>query len=244
MLLKACLNGNRTSAEHCALPVTPAQLAADVVAVRAAGAGAVHVHVKDTSGVDTFDPDHMAAALQAIRDVSPQMPVGVTTAARALSDPTERVAAIRAWRVLPDFASVNWHEDGAEVVSAALLERGVGVEAGLWHAEAVAAWATSPLRRKCLRVLIELPDGLDAARTVDSADQLLSLVRDVERDSLPILLHGEGSSCWPALRYAATAGLATRIGLEDTLQMPVGSPAPDNASLVRAAMTIIEGSVA
>lgn len=93
-------------------------------------------------------------------------------------------------------------------------------------------------------MLIELPDGLDAARTVDSADQLLSLVRDVERDSLPILLHGEGSSCWPALRYAATAGLATRIGLEDTLQMPVGSPAPDNASLVRAAMTIIEGSVA
>lgn len=41
--------------------------------------------------------------------------------------------------MLPDFASVNWHEDGADEVAAALLEIGVGVEAGLWHVDAALA---------------------------------------------------------------------------------------------------------
>ena len=49
-LLKACLNGPRRPGAHPALPVTPTQLAADVPRVVAAGAGAVHLHVKDADG--------------------------------------------------------------------------------------------------------------------------------------------------------------------------------------------------
>lgn len=47
MRLKACLNGVRRPAEHPALPVTPAGLAADVGRAVTAGADAVHLHVKD-----------------------------------------------------------------------------------------------------------------------------------------------------------------------------------------------------
>jgi hypothetical protein len=54
----------------------------------------------------------------------------------SLPDPSERVAAIEAWTTLAA-ASVNWHEDGADEVAAVLCGRGVGVEAGLRHAEAV-----------------------------------------------------------------------------------------------------------
>ena len=54
--------------------------------------------------------------------------------------------------------------------------------------------------------------------------------------SVPVLLHGEGSSCWPALRHARSLGLATRVGLEDVLVLPDGSPAPDNSALVIAAL--------
>jgi uncharacterized protein (DUF849 family) len=56
-----------------------------------------------------------------------------------------------------------------------------------------------------------------------------------------VLLHGEGTSCWPALRHAARRGLATRIGLEDVLELPDGTPAPDNAALVRAATRVLRG---
>lgn len=58
---------------------------------------------------------------------------------------------------------------------------------------------------------------------------------------VPMLLHGEGSSTWPALRCAGAWGLATRIGLEDVLTLPDGSSAPDNAALVRAAWALLEG---
>lgn len=240
MLLKACLNGARRPAEHAGLPITAAELASDAAEVHAAGVGAVHLHVKDHAGADTLEAVEVAAALEAVRRAMP-LPVGVTTGAWASPVPAERVAAIERWTALPDFASVNWHEDGAEEVAAALLARGVAVEAGLWHEDAAAAWLASPHRHRCLRVMIELPDGLDPAPTRASAELLLNLIRKPAGgrtpDLPPILLHGEGSSCWPALRFAAEAGLDTRIGLEDTLLLPDGSAAPNNRALVEAALT-------
>ena len=224
------------------MPKTPAALARDVVAVRAAGANAVHLHVKDPGGVDTLGAEELTTVLQAVR-AAVAIPVGVTTGAWALPDPGERVAAIQSWTTLLDFASLNWHEEGADEVAAALLGRGVGVEAGLWHAQGVEAWLSSPYRDHCMRVLLELPDGLDESDTQAEADRLLAQVREGVRgrpaSALPVLLHGEGTTCWPALRLAARLGLDMRIGLEDTLEMPDGSLARDNAALVAAARDLI-----
>ena len=236
-LLKACLNGPRTPEEHPALPVTPEQVAADVVRVVGAGAGAVHVHVKDDAGRDTFDGDRLVEVLRAVRAVS-DVPLGVTTGAWALPGLEDRVRAVEGWTALPDFASVNWHEDGADEVAAALLARGVAVEAGLWHEEGAAAWRGSPLRDRCLRVMLELQDGAGDRGTRAAAVALRGAVGPLAPGQ-QLLLHGEGSTCWPALELAAVWGLATRIGLEDTLTLPDGSPAPDNAALVDQARRLI-----
>ncbi|CAN5438942.1 hypothetical protein BH24ACT9_BH24ACT9_09320 [soil metagenome] len=155
-----------------------------------------------------------------------------------MPDPDARLEAIRCWSVLPDFASFNWHESGAEQAAAALLDRGIGVEAGLWHADAVAAWRRSPVRDRCSRILIELPDGLDDVQTVTQAELLLAELSAAGSD-LPVLLHGEGTSCWAALRHAGRSGLDTRIGLEDVLHLPDGSRAPDNPALMYAARALL-----
>ena len=243
MLLKACLNGARLPAEHMALPATPEALARDVALVAAAGAGAVHFHAKNSAGLDTLEKDDLAAALVAARSARPAVPLGVTTGAWAVAEPENRATLVRTWSVLPDFASVNWHEPGAEALTAALLERGVEVEAGLWHEEAVESWLGSPHRANCFRVLLELPDGLDVTESRQNADTLLAAIGEV-RDQAQVLLHGQGSSCWPTLRYGAERGLATRIGLEDTLELPDGSLAPDNLALVHAAFDIIRAIAA
>jgi uncharacterized protein (DUF849 family) len=65
---------------------------------------------------------------------------------------------------------------------------------------------------------------------------LLNLVRRDADAAMPVLLHGEGSTFWPVLRHARSLGLATRVGLEDVLVLPDGSPAQDNAALVVAAL--------
>ncbi|MDT0276310.1 3-keto-5-aminohexanoate cleavage protein [Blastococcus goldschmidtiae] len=235
MLIQACPNGPRRPGDHPALPVSPAAVARDAAAVVAVGARELHVHPKDDAGADSLHPAHVAEVVTAVRAAVPGVPIGVTTGAWALPDPGERVEVIRRWTVLPDHASLNWHEDGADDVAAALLDRGVQIEAGLWHLEGVAAWQASPHRDSCLRVLLELPDGLDGAAAEAEAARLLAAVGK----GRPVLLHGEGSSCWPVLRSAVRRGLDTRIGLEDVLSLPDGAPAPDNAALVTAATAIV-----
>ncbi|HEV7626225.1 MAG TPA: 3-keto-5-aminohexanoate cleavage protein, partial [Streptomyces sp.] len=55
----------------------------------------------------------------------------------------------------------------------------------------------------------------------------------------PVLLHGEDEGAWPVLRLAALRGLDMRIGLEDVLQLPDGTPTETNADLVLAARDVI-----
>jgi uncharacterized protein (DUF849 family) len=175
-------------------------------------------------------PSAVARTVLAIRDAAPGLPIGVITGERVLPSVRERVLAIESWDVLPDFASVNWHDDGATDVAAALLDRGIAVEAGLHSLRAARAWTTSPLRDECLRVLVRL----SSAAPLSLADEILEEVGE-----FPTLLHGDGDSCWPALEYALSLGLDIRIGLEDTLELPDGSPAAGNVELVQAALALV-----
>ncbi|WP_169731562.1 3-keto-5-aminohexanoate cleavage protein [Streptomyces glaucescens] len=230
-MVQVCLNGPRGAADSAVVPLTPEAMAEEAARAVAAGATDLHVHPKTPCGRDTMSARVVAATLEAIRARVP-VPVGVTTGAWAEPDPAARLARVREWTVLPDHASVNWHEPGAEEVAAALLERGVGVEAGIWSGtDGAARFARSPLGPRVLRVLAEVTDA-DAA--AESARALLSgLGRAHGR---PVLLHGEDAGAWPVLRLAGRLGLATRIGLEDTLALPDGRRAPSNAELVRAGL--------
>ncbi|GFG55819.1 hypothetical protein CQY20_29130 [Mycolicibacterium agri] len=232
--VKACINGARTPDQHPALPVSPQQIADAALAVHRAGAKAVHLHPKTADGVDSLHPDVVGAAVDAARHGVPGLPIGVTTGAWALPDPEQRLRTVEGWRVRPDFASVNWHEDGAEPLAKLLLGMGIGVEAGIFHAEAAEAWAESEVAEHCLRVMVEL--GPDADTTV--ADDVLSAVMAAGSPA-SVLLHGVDESCWPLLQHAGARGVQTRIGLEDTLLLPDGSPAPDNAALVSAAIELL-----
>jgi uncharacterized protein (DUF849 family) len=232
--VKACINGVRTPDQHPGLPVTPEQLAAAALAAHRAGAKAVHLHPKTQYGVDSLEPDIVAAAVSAVRHGVPGLPLGVTTGFWALPDAHARLETVKSWEVLPDFASVNWHEAGSEELAEFLLGRGVGVEVGIWNAESAAAWAASDLAPHCMRVMVELgPDGDGAA-----ADTLLDQVKAAGSPA-PVLLHGLDDSCWPLLEHAGRRGLQTRIGLEDTLVLPDGSAAPDNGALVTAALDVL-----
>jgi uncharacterized protein (DUF849 family) len=232
--VKACINGARTPDQHPNLPVTPEQLAAEAVAAHRAGAKAVHMHPKTDDGADSLQPDVVAAAVSAVRHAAPGLPVGVTTGYWALPDADQRLRAVDGWSVLPDFASVNWHEPGSQDLAELLLSKGLGVEVGIFHAEAAASWGASEIAKHCLRVMIELQADGDTA----TADDLLSQVLAVGSPA-PVLLHGQDESCWPLLKHAGVRGVQTRIGLEDTLLLPDGSTPNGNAALVSAAVQLL-----
>ena len=235
MILQAALNGARAPAEHPALPVHPDQLAADAKACAAAGAGAVHFHVRAPDGRESLAAADVARAVNVVRSASRGTPAGISTGAWIEPDPDRRLAQIRRWRVLPEFASVNFDEPGAVEVAEELLELGIGVEAGVSGTAAAEVLARSGLEDHCLRVLLEPsePDVLSALETVAAMERIL------ERAGPPRLLHGTGATAWPLLREAVRRGYDARIGLEDTLQLPEGTAARDNLELIRAARTWI-----
>ncbi|MFG2355479.1 3-keto-5-aminohexanoate cleavage protein [Streptomyces sp. NPDC048521] len=233
-MVQVCLNGRRSAADGAGVPMSPEDLARSAAEAVAAGATSVHVHPKTPCGHDSLSPRVLAPALEAIRARVP-VPVGVTTGAWAEPDPAVRLARVREWSVLPDFASVNWHEPGAEEVAAQLFDMGVGIEAGIWSGtDGVARFAVSPLGPRVLRVLAEVTDP-DPATAEASARALLAELGTAF--GRPVLLHGEEGGTWPVLRLAVRLGLATRIGLEDTLLLPDGRPAASNAQLVAAAVS-------
>jgi len=232
--VKACINGARTPDQHPNLPVTPDQLAAAALAAHGAGAKAVHMHAKNADGVDSLLPEHVDGAVSAVRHAAPGLPLGVTTGYWALPDVDARLRAVDGWTVLPDFASVNWHEPGSEELARLLLSKGLGVEVGIFHTEAAESWAASEMAAHCMRVMIELQADGDIA----TADDLLGQVLEAGSPA-PVLLHGFDESCWPLLEHAGARGVQTRIGMEDTLRLPDGSTAPDNAALVSAAVQLL-----
>jgi uncharacterized protein (DUF849 family) len=233
-LIQAAINGSRARTEHPALPVSPIEQAEESLAAVAAGARAIHVHVRDGAGRESLAAEDVAAALRAIRAACPGVPVGVSTGAWIVRDEVLRHALVEAWNVLPDYVSVNVHEDGAEALMSAMLDRGVGIEAGVWDAQGARTLVAGGLAAECLRLLLEPAGGRG-----DVLANLLEMESALARVDGPRLLHGAGPSTWPMIELAARRGYDTRIGLEDSLTLPDGSPAPGNAALVAAAVEIV-----
>jgi uncharacterized protein (DUF849 family) len=236
-LIKACLNGNRPKLVHEGVPVTPEELAEDARRVVAAGAGALHVHPRDSDGRETLDSAACGRALETIRESVPEIPVGISTAAWIEPCTEQRLDAVASWTVLPDFASVNVFEEGAEELCNALAARHIGIEAGIWRLEDAETFVDGNLAPLCLRVLIEAQEA-ESATAVAAAVQMDALL-DGAHIRVPRVWHGEGISTWAVIAAALERGRDIRVGLEDTLVLPDGTPAASNAELVATAFGLV-----
>jgi uncharacterized protein (DUF849 family) len=141
----------------------------------------------------------------------PRIPVGVTTGAWIEPDLGRRMDLIRSWRVRPDFASVNLSDRGAPEVARLLLDRGVGVEAGLWNPDDVDRLTATGFAPQCERLLVEVfalePEA--AVAQAEDVDQAL------DRTELPgrRLHHGLGPATWAVVEAAVRRGHDVQVGL-------------------------------
>ena len=237
MLIKAAINGGRTRNDHAAVPVSPAELAADVVQCLKAGAGAVHLHVRSTSAdhseKESLDAEDVSRTIPAVLAVAPSEQIGISTGAWILPHPA-RLESATNWAVLPGFASVNFGEEGATELAKLLLSRGVEVEAGLCDADAAQIFLQSGLAMRCIRVLLE-PQEQEMKHALETVNAMERILESGGGD-LPFLLHGTQATAWPMMDEAIARGYDVRIGLEDTLVMPDGRIAKDNVDLVSEAV--------
>lgn len=214
-MLQACLNGSRTAEEHPALPLTPERLAEDAADVAALGVTSVHIHPRDVIGAPTLVGPEVATTIATVRAAVPGIEISVST--NVLSNRTTLIAS---WAPLaagrPDIASVHVGEPGWRELAQALRQVNVGVELVV----------NAPIN------LEDLPPGTTRITVTANLQNAETLLQQVEPLGLPILLHGRDGDAWPVLTYAATLEHSVRMGLEDTLHMPDGRRAKNNAELI------------
>lgn len=228
--MKGALNGARQPGTHPALPTTPEAFAEAARRAVEAGAGAIHVHVRDAAAAESLLAEDVALVVTALRAAIPSTPFGVSTHFGIVGDAERRHAQVAEWSVLPDFASVNFNEPGSVELAELLMDIGVGVEAGLFDAEATATCVDSGLAPRCLRLMME-PRGGDLEAAVRSVNEM-EAVLDAAGIERPRLLHGSRATAWPLIEVAAQRGYDTRAGLEDMFDLADGSTALDNAEII------------
>ena len=237
MLIKAAINGGRSKVEHPSIPVSPSEIATTVLECLNAGATAIHFHIRSEDSHESLAGEDLARTLEAVRNLAPAAQVGVSTGAWIVPDRSMRVKAIASWTTLPDFASVNFSEEGAEEVAQVLIQKSVGVEAGLSDASDAERLVNSGLADRCMRVLIEPQEQeIEQARAIVKGTRA---VLDQANIDIPRVLHGTEATTWAILEDAIKLGYGIRVGFEDTLTLADGRVAQSNAELVKAAMTYV-----
>jgi uncharacterized protein (DUF849 family) len=231
----AALNGDRA---HPAAPRTPAQLAAGARAAVAAGAVSLHLHPYDEAGRQTLRAEPCAAALRAVRSACPGVPISLSTSAGIEPGPHRRLKLIARWSELPDLVTANQGEDGIHELSELLLQRGVGIEAGLLSVADAEAFVRSGLAPRSVRALIEPLDPQPGEAVVHAE----AIERTLAEAGVRIeqVHHGDGIASWAVNRRAAARGHSIRTGLEDTPVLPDGHTAAGNGELVTAATALID----
>jgi uncharacterized protein (DUF849 family) len=233
-MLQACLNGARTRRDHPKIPLSPEELAQDAAEVIAAGAAELHVHPRGTDGAETLDPDDIAVALAAIRANLPAIPVGVSTREGIRTNRSRSFDQMKAWRIMPDYVSVNLSEEDAPEIMALMRVKDIGVEAGLASVADAQRFVTLPLARESLRVLVEIDFEKDVSKAIELADDILRVLAD-HHITLPLLLHGFDESVWPLYRKSRELRIDARLGFEDGVHLPDGRIAASNSDIIAAA---------
>jgi uncharacterized protein (DUF849 family) len=233
-MLQACLNGARTRRDHPKIPLSPEELAQDAMEAIAAGAAELHVHPRGGDGAETLDPDDIAVTLATIRAQLPAVPVGISTREGIRTDRSRGFDQMRAWRVMPDYVSVNLSEEDAPDIMGLMRVKDIGVEAGLASVADAQRFVSLPISTESLRVLVEIDLEKDVAKAITLADDILRVLAD-HRITLPLLLHGFDESVWPLYRKSRELGIDARLGFEDGVRLPDGRIAASNRDIIAAA---------
>ncbi len=237
----------RQPSDHPALPVTTDQIADCAASCQAAGADQIHLHVREDDGRHSLDAGRYRDAMAAIADTAPGLEVQITTEAAGLYDVPSQLSLLQDLR--PGAASIAVREimrrpDLAQQVYATCAEAGTQVQHILYNADDLAA----------LRHLLDrgtVPDHMRAVLLVFGRYDPPQIGQPGQVGAAHDALSGDfpdwticafGPREHEVAEAAMRLGAHVRIGFENNLQRPDGSPARDNAEniarAVRAARSI------
>ena len=246
-ILMCAPNGARkTKADHPELPIAAGELANCAESILDAGASLIHVHVRNTEGEHSLDVDEYRRVLAAIQArVGDSLVAQVTTEACGIYSKYEQMAMVRDLK--PEAISIALREicpDAAAEGEAAefyawLYQENVMAQHILYSPEEVE-------RFQLLRARGVIPDSKPfvlfvlGRYTSDLTGDVSQLARFIEAASVEMIwsVCCFGATEHEAVAIAARVGGHARVGFENNLELPNGSIADTNASLIANAVAI------
>lgn len=246
LIITAALTGNVPTREMTPhVPLSPAEIAADVRRCVDAGASLVHIHARDPEGRPTLDKRVFQETAQQIKRLAPDVIIQLSTGARAGRDWEARANPVR---LLPEMASFT---TGSNNLPGIVYENSPDFLlflAGVFHATGVKpeieVFESGMINNALFlqkKKLLEPPLHFDFVLGAPGA--MAGTVRNLVflADSLPPgstwKVAGIGRSEIPLATAAIAMGGHVRVGIEDNLHLPDGRLAT-NAQLVETAAAI------
>lgn len=105
-------------------------------------------------------------------------------------DPRKRIALVEAWAELPDLVTANQGEDGIVELCELLVNRGIGIEAGLLALDDAHRFVAVGVASRCVRAMVE-PLDADAGDAIAHAEAIEKVLIDAGI-TLEQVHHGDG----------------------------------------------------
>ena len=244
-LVMVAPNGaRRTKEDHPALPITPDEIATDAAKCFEAGAGLLHLHVRDNNQRHLLDAGAYAEATKAVRDaVGNDMIIQVTTEAAGIYQPDQQMQVVR--ELHPEAVSVAVRElvpDPASEAKAGeffqwLANEEILAQYILYSPDEVRAFnrlqKTGSIPDQGVSVLFVLGRYAGADSNPDDLQDYVDALNDHTNDhNLSWAVCGFGPLEADLCERAIALGGHTRVGFENNLHTQDGLLADDNAALV------------
>jgi 3-keto-5-aminohexanoate cleavage enzyme len=240
LIITVALTGNvPTQGMNAALPVTAKEIADDIRRCSLAGASLFHIHARDDNGRPTLDPAAFKRIVRAVKNTSPEVILQLSTGGRAGKGREERAAPVR---LMPEMASFTTGSsnmpgmvyenapDFLDFLSGVFQETGVRPEIEVFEAGMVSN-ALYLLDKGQLSPPLHFDFVLGVPGAMPATVKHLLFLSELIPQGSTWSVAGIGRAEIPMAAAAIVMGGHVRVGLEDNLRLPDGSPAT-NSTLV------------
>ncbi len=241
-----------------AVPVTPAEIAADIYEVWKAGAAMAHLHMRDENQNGSMNPELFKETMEILHRDHPECDIiiNMTTSgdikAINLEDRVGHVKELRPDMASYDCGTMNWlHSslfinDPQFLTDCGLLFQELGVKPEIEVFDpGMIGNAAYYIKKGVLKTPVHFQFCMGCANGIPGSIKNLIFMKEtadelVGKDNYTWSCFGVGHSAMDML-YAATAlGGGIRVGLEDNVMYAKGQLAESNAQLVERAARVIK----
>jgi len=269
VIITCAVTGGAPFKQHSNVPVTPQQIARHSIDAARAGAAMVHIHVRDPETGAAVGHAHLyREVVDLIRDSGVDVIINLTSGyggryvpsaanVRVADDslstlmvPEKRMAHIV--ELEPevcslDVATLNFGEGvfmntpaHLRLMADACRMAGVKPEIEVFEAGHVRL-AVRLIEQGYLVAPAHFQFCLGIEWAMPATAQALAFMKSLLPEGATWSAFGIGRQQFPIVAEAVRLGGHVRVGLEDNLYLDAGLLAPDNAALVRKAVSVIEG---